>query len=221
MTAAKNLTLGLALACLTLCLAATPATAAGEESMPVAETPAPSPEQMAVSEYNAGVDRRDEAHELDEKLAAGADEKKQAKYETKRAELFEKAVGRFEAAVAKKPDFHQAHSALGYSLRRLGRHEEAMAAYDEALRLNPNYPEATEYRAEALLGLGRVEEAQEAYERLAIVSPDHAAELLSAFKAFAADSDTGAGSLADWIAQRESVSGTTSSGGSADPGSWP
>lgn len=207
---------------LAVCLAPAPLAAAGSDSMPVPAAPELSLEQIAVNDYNAGIDLRDRAHEAEAKAAATDDPKKRAKLEGKRTELFEKAASRFEAAVANKADFYQAHGSLGYARRRLGHYEEAMQAYDTALRLNPNYPEATEYRAEALLGLGRVVEAQEAYERLAIVSPDHAAELLAAFKAFAARSGSATdGELAEWIAQRESVSAATSPSASGDPGSWP
>jgi tetratricopeptide (TPR) repeat protein len=205
-----------------LCLPALPLAASGSESLPAPDAPALSPEQVAVNEYNEGIELRDKAREADEKAAATSDEGKRAKLETRRSELFEKAVTHYQTAIANKPDFYQAYGSLGYALRRLARYDEAMKAYDEALRLDPNYSEAIEYRAEALLGLHRVDEAQEAYERLAIVSPGHAAQLLAAFKAWIPASglqDDAA--LAEWLTQRESVSDATSPGVSSDPGTWP
>ena len=204
---------------------ASPLLAAGTQSAPAPEVPALTPEEQAVNEYNAGLGYRDKALEADAKVEAETDEKKRAKLEAKRTSLFEKAAKRYQSAIKLNAGFVEAHGSLGYALRRLGRFEEAMTAYDTALGLNPNYPEAIEYRAEALLGLHRVAEAQEAYERLTAVHPTYAAKLLSAMKSWAAVESNSAAvaeaGLSDWIADRERVSGATSSGGqSGGPRSW-
>jgi len=197
----------------------------GNESAPaVPETPALSPEQIAVNAYNEGLKLREKAVELDRTIAEQSDEKKRTKLEKKRGSLFNKASQRFETAIENKPDFAQAHGSLGYALRRLGEFERAMEAYDTALSLNPNYPNAIEYRAEALLGLGRIPEAQEAYQKLSMISAEHASELLAAVKVWASDEGHAAAAaeygVAEWIAAHEQVSEATGAGSGGGPSSW-
>ena len=198
--------------------------ASGGGSAPIPEAPDLSPEQIAVNEYNTGLKYREKAVEADVKASKESDGKKQAKMEAKRDALFAKATKRFQAAIENKPDFAQAHGSLGYSLRRLGRYDEAMQAYDRALGINPNYPAAIEYRAEALLGLDRVPEALQAYERLAMISAEHAAELLAAVKSWADDEANAevaaASDLAAWLEHREQVSSTTTSGDARGSRTW-
>lgn len=214
----------LAVSALAASLCAGPLAAASSNDAPMPEVPALSPEQVAVNEYNAGLELRDKAMEADRKAQAETNAKKKAKLEKKRDELFRKASRRFDVAVENKSDFAQAHGSLGYALRRLGRFEEAMGAYDKALQINPNYSPAMEYRAEALLGLGRVAEAQEAYEKLTMISAEHAAQLLTALGAWANDNANSAAAaeagLDDWIAGRESTAAATSSGAEGGPSSW-
>ena len=201
-------------------LVTTPGDLGGSAPTPP-DVPEPSPEQIAADEYNTGLKYRERALAADEKAMAETDAKKRAKAEGKRDDLFAKAAKRFEMAIENKPDFAQAHGSLGYALRRLGRHEEAMVAYDRALSLNPNYPAAIEYRGEALLGLHRVAEAQEAYQRLALISDEHADQLLAAVKAWAEkESNATAASeanLAEWISDNERLPSAGAQGG---PSSW-
>jgi Flp pilus assembly protein TadD len=41
-----------------------------------------------------------------------------------------------------KPDFAEAHSNLGNTLKELGRLDEALASYRQAIALKPDYAEA-------------------------------------------------------------------------------
>lgn len=211
-------------ACAALATLSSPLFAAGGSSAPVPEAPHLTPEQTAVNEYNSGLRYREKAEENDAKAGTQSNAKKRAKLEAKRDALFEKAAKRFEAAIKAKHDFAQAHGSLGYALRRLGRYDESMQAYDTALGINPNYPAAIEYRAEALLGLDRVPEALKAYERLAVISAEHAAELLAAVKTWAGDEANAeaatASDVAAWVAHREEVSSTTASGAAGGSRSW-
>jgi tetratricopeptide (TPR) repeat protein len=150
-----------------------PALAAGGSRQPPPTPSEPgsvstlSPEEQANLHYNDGLKARDKAWEL-EKKAEDADEPKQRdKYNRKAQKQFEKAIDSFTDAVRLQPDFYQAHSDLGYALRRTGRYQEALAAYDRALAVNGAYTEAIEYRAEAYLKLDRLEEAKGAYIVLA------------------------------------------------------
>jgi len=213
-------------AALVLALVSTSLFASGGASSapPAPSTPAATPEQIAVDNYNAGLKQREKALELDESIAGATDAKKLAKLEGKRTRAFEKAAKLYETALDAKPDFVQAHGSLGYALRRLGRFEEAMASYDTALSLNPNYPAAIEYRAEALLGLGRVDEVKEAYQKLSMMSADHAAELMAAVKAWAGDEANAeaasAAGLMEWTAGSERVATETSAGGQSGKHRW-
>lgn len=200
------------------------ASGGGSSTPPAPSTPTLTPEQVAMENYNTGLKLRQKALELDDEIARETNAKKVAKLERKRDSAFEKATKRYEAAIDAKPDFVQAHGSLGYALRRLGQFEEAMTSYDKALSLNPNYPAAIEYRAEALLGLGRVDEVKEAYQKLSMMSADHAAELMAAVKAWAADQANAeaaaSAGVMDWTAAHERVSAETSSGGKGGKLRW-
>ena len=43
---------------------------------------------------------------------------------------------------ALKPDYAEAHSNLGTTLKELGRLDEAVASYNQAIALKPDYAEA-------------------------------------------------------------------------------
>jgi tetratricopeptide (TPR) repeat protein len=160
-----KLTMALAV-CTLLALAVPPAFAAGGSSVPPPSPTAPTPltpEQEAAQLYNDGLAARDKAWKLEEKASNATSEHEKAKLHEKMEESFEKAVKKQSRAVELNPSMHQAHSSLGYALRRLGRYPEALKAYDQALKLNPSYSEAIEYRAEAYLGLNRLDDAKQAY----------------------------------------------------------
>jgi len=196
-------------------IAVAPAYSAGGSSSPPATPSAPvlTPEEEAIELYNLGLKARDKAWKLEEELDAAPSEKLAGKMEKQ----FEKAAGKFESAVAKNPLFYQAHSSLGYALRRLGRFDESLAAYDKALELEPNYAEAIEYRAEAYLGLNRVDEAKAAYLELFRSDRERANELFDAMESWLEGRQADAAGLdstavegfAAWLEERRKVAETT------------
>ena len=193
--------------------ASVPIQAAGGSSQPATPSVEMTPEEEAIQLYNQGLKARDKAWQLDEAHAATPSDKLAEKIDKQ----FAKAAKLFEEAVDKNPDFHQAHSSLGYSLRRMGDYERSLEAYNRALELEPGYSEAIEYRAEAYLGLNRVEEAKAAYLELFRSDRERADELYEAMSTWLAkrksdpagiDSATLDG-FTSWLAERGQVADTT------------
>ena len=170
------------------------------------EAPGRTPEEQADLYYNQGLKSRDKAWKLEEKAAAATNTKKRDRYQRKASKQFEKAIGSFTDAVRLNPGLYQAHSSLGYALRRTGRLEDALAAYDRALALNGAYSEAIEYRAEAYLGLDRLEEAKQAYIDLFAGDPPRADLLMK--------------SMQEWVARRQEDPGTVDAGTVNEFATW-
>ena len=187
--------------------------AAGGSSVPSA-APAPelTPEQKAMAAYNQGLEYRNRAWELEEE-AAGQEGAKADKKLGKAQKAYQKAIREFRRAVELEADFHQAHSSLGYALRKTGQFEESLAAYDRALAIDPRYAEAIEYRGEAYLGLDRIEEAKSAYMELFRMDRERAAELMTAMKRWLEQRRQDAGELsqetidsfAAWVEERSDL----------------
>jgi tetratricopeptide (TPR) repeat protein len=76
------------------------------------------------------------------------------------------AVAALEKVVARRPWHDNAHSLLGYSLRKLGDYGRSLEHYHIALELNPRHRQALNYMGHAYLELGWLEEAEETLERL-------------------------------------------------------
>ena len=171
----------------------------GGSSMSV---PRKSPQQLAVSNYNAGIKNRNNAEELEAQLAGAETPKERKKLQKKITKQYKKAVKRFRSAVSKVSSFYQAHGSMGYSLKQLGDFEGAMAAYNEALRLRPQYTPAIEYRAEAYLALRNFDGVKEAHTQLARYDPNHKQELEGAIREWLDTNDrtTGNGEFYDWAA---------------------
>jgi tetratricopeptide (TPR) repeat protein len=187
--------------------------AAGGASKPEPPpVPEATPQQLAAAAYNEGLELRDRAWKLEEEAAAASGEK--AAKKAKRAQkAFNQAIERFRAAVEGDPELFQAHSSLGYALRKTGRYEEALAAYDRALAIAPSYVEAIEYRGEAYLGLDRIEEAKGAYMQLFEMDRERAAELMTAMKRWVEQRRGDAGGLSEetiesfatWVEERSDL----------------
>ncbi|MDH3628934.1 MAG: hypothetical protein OEV00_15950 [Acidobacteriota bacterium] len=166
------------------------------------------PEQRAEQRYNTGISMRDRAWKL-QKKAADADDAAKAKIEKKIAKSYKSAAREFEQAVALKPDFYQAYSSLGYSLRKIGDYENSLVAYGHALEIEPGYTEAIEYRGEAYLGLHRLDEARAAYLQLFDIDRAKADELMEAMHEWLEHHAAGSGLAAEsvdsfrgWVAER-------------------
>jgi len=199
---------------LSLLLPANGLASGGATRVPDASSPPESPEQNAEKHYNQGLEHRDKAWELEKRAeqAQGAEAEKLTK---KAQKEYAKAVKSQRNAVTANPRMYQAHSSLGYALRKTGEFDESIEAYDMALKLSPGYTEAIEYRAEAHLALDRLEDAKSAYLVLLRDDPARADELMAAMKKWLARSRSGSSSVSEdeveafatWVEERAAVSG--------------
>ncbi len=171
------------------------------------------PEEKAVVSYNAGLRHRDKAAKYEQRAIEETNDKKFAKLQKKTAKEYGRAIDDFEKAIKYYPRFYQAHSSLGYALRKVSRYEESLAAYNEALEINPYYDQATEYRGEAYLGLNRLDEAKDAYMELFQGDRVLADQLMAAMIAWVAARRDDADGLdaavvdqfAEWVDQRNTL----------------
>jgi tetratricopeptide (TPR) repeat protein len=83
----------------------------------------------------------------------------------------EQAVSFYQAAVAGKRDFAEAHYNLGNALQRLGRTAAAVEAYRRAAKHRPDLVPVHNNLANALQALGRWDEAAQAYRRALGLDP--------------------------------------------------
>jgi len=227
----RTLTSILAMLALVVLLAPSGAQAAGSEGggtiSGAPSAPARTPDQMALDYFNRGLSLRNKAWKFEAKADA-ADGAQRIKLELKMMAQFKKAATSYGKAIEKNPNLYQAHTSLGYALRRQGDYAAALVAYDRALELNPNYPEALEYRAEAYLGLDRAEDARESYSTLLVVDPARAEELIVAFGKWveAKKSDANGIDVQDiekigkWVDSRRAVATVTAPAAEAAGRSW-
>ena len=186
------------------------------------------PEEKAVVSYNAGLKHRDKAAKYEQKAIAETNEKKFAKLKKKNTKEYNKAIDDFEKAIKYYPRFYQAHSSLGYALRKVGRYEESLAAYNESLEINSFYDQAIEYRGEAYLGLNRLDEAKEAYMDLFQNDRVLADKLIAAMIAWVAARRDDADGLdavvidqfAEWVDQRNTLASYIQPMGDATRDLW-
>lgn len=168
------------------------------------------PKQQAVAAYNQGIAQRDRAWKVEKRLASTDDAAERTKLEAKMTKTFEGAAEAFKRAIRHQPKMFEAHSDLGYCLRRVGKYEEALKHYNTALEIEPTYANAIEYRGEAYLGLHRVDEAKEAYMTLFKGHSDQAPDLLTAFQHYVAqqqEAGENVEGLAAWVAERAEIAG--------------
>ena len=181
----------------------------------------------AGSAYARGLKSRDKAWELTKKLETATDAER-AKLEGKIAKEYDKAIRAYRTALKAKPEMHEAHTSLGYALRKTGQYEESLVAYNRALELRPGYPEAIEYRAEAYLGLNRLEEAKEAYMLLFRADRARADELMAAMSQWVIErsenpeqvSTAQVEEFAGWVRERGGLAKQTAALGGAPSSSW-
>lgn len=189
-------------------------------SAPSASAPA-DPRMTAKDSYNRALKYRDKAWEYEAKASAGDSEK----YLKKADKEYDKALKALTSAVSDDPLLYQAHSSLGYVLRKTGDYENSLAAYNRALEINPRYVEAIEYRGEAYLGLNRLEDAKEAYMELFRTDRKRADELMEAMQEWvdarrsdASGLDSGTVSeFSGWVDER---AGLAAQAGDSSGGSW-
>jgi tetratricopeptide (TPR) repeat protein len=86
----------------------------------------------------------------------------------------EEAIEAYNKALAIKPDYAEAHSNMGVTLKDQGKLEEAIEAYKKALAIKPDYAEAHNNMGNALEVQGKLEEALEAYKKSLGIKPEYA-----------------------------------------------
>jgi tetratricopeptide (TPR) repeat protein len=89
------------------------------------------------------------------------------------AEKHKDALGAFKRAIQLRPDYAEAHYALGVTLSRLGSYIEALDAYADAVRLMPHHRNARLYLGKTYTVLGKHDEAIETYLKLLELVPDN------------------------------------------------
>ena len=189
-----------------------------EEKAP-SETATLTPQQQAIQAYNMGIASRDKAWKLEKKMAESTDPPEQGKLGKKVAKAYRSAAASFERAIKSNPMMYEAHSDLGYCLRKQGDYEASVAAYDRALQIEPRYAEAIEYRAEAYLALNRLDEAKQAYMELFKGQSDQAAALLEAMQRWAAENPQEE-AFSSWVTERAEIAGQTKSVSELKDADW-
>jgi tetratricopeptide (TPR) repeat protein len=182
-----------------------------------------SPQEMAIRSFNDGLRYRDRAWKQEKQLATLQDAAQREKLAEAIRKSYEADIRAQREAIQHNPSMYQAHTELGYALRKTGHYDDALKSYDEALLLMPNYGEAVEYRAEAYLGLNRVDDAKKSYLMLYNGgAKDLAKQLGDAMQKWVADrkaNPAGADAasvddFAKWLGQRSEIAGTTGTGSS-------
>lgn len=140
------------------------------------------PDRLAERDYKRGLRKRDSAWKREKKADTARSEKKRDKELSKAAKDWRTAVEHYRAAIDKKERYPEAHTSLGYALRKLGQYQASIKAYDRALAIKPGFSEAIEYRAEAYLALDRIEDAGRSYRRLWKLDRERAQMLMTAME---------------------------------------
>lgn len=134
--------------------------------------------QAALDAYGDGYAIVERAARLEEDARAASRNRDALMSDARLA--YKDALERFELAIGADSRMYEAHTYVGYVLRKLDNHEEALAAYEKALDLKPDYVRAIEYQGEAFLGLNRFEDAKRNYLRLYALDAERADRLLDA-----------------------------------------
>ena len=182
-----------------------------------------SPQDNSIRAFQDGLRYRDRAWKAEKELATTQDDGKRQKLMEAVRKSYEADIRSQRAAINDNPKMFQAHTELGYALRKTGNYDDALKAYDKALDLMPNYGEAIEYRAEAYLGLNRVDDTKNSYLMLYNGGAKELAKQLGdAMQKWVADRKADPGSVAatsiddfaKWIGQRTEIAGASGSGSS-------
>ena len=86
---------------------------------------------------------------------------------------FDEAVASYQKALAIKPDYAEAHSNLGLSLKDLEWLDEAAASCRKALTIKPDLAEAHNNLGNVLRCLGELDEAIMSYQKALAIRPDY------------------------------------------------
>jgi tetratricopeptide (TPR) repeat protein len=85
---------------------------------------------------------------------------------------FDEALASYDAAIAIRPDYAEAHCNRGNVLKDLNRFDDAIAGYDRSLTLAPDDAETYSNRGLALQQLKRLDESLACFERAVALRPD-------------------------------------------------
>lgn len=127
---------------------------------------------VATCALAAGSPKEDETDAWAESYNQGVDQMKAGDYAAAQAS--------FEAALAEKEDFAEAHNNLGFSLRKQGaeHRDEALTHYNRALELDPELAEAYMYRGVLYVLMGDESKAKADHAKLAELDGDLADALM-------------------------------------------
>jgi len=188
----------------------------GTMNMPSARMPEQTPEEKAISAYNAGVRGVKKADELTAEAAQATDQGRRDKATKRANDGYRKALSKFERAAELNPSMHEAWNYIGYTKRKLGDYEAALGAYDRALSIRPGFPEAIEYRGEAYIRLNRLDDAKRAYLDLYAGNRALSEQLLTAMRAWIAtqragtsDNPAALDEFEKWVQERSAIAAQT------------
>ncbi len=83
-----------------------------------------------------------------------------------KASRWAKAIEKLKLIIADSPRSADAHSLMGYSLRKSGQLDRALQFYNKALQLNPKHTGALEYQGELFVQTGKISKAKENLAKL-------------------------------------------------------
>jgi tetratricopeptide (TPR) repeat protein len=122
-----------------------------------------SPQELAMSHFQAGEKQRKAGLEILARAEAATDDATRTKALESATGKFKRALRSYKEATRADRKAYFAWNGVGFCERILGDNEAALEAYDRALKIEPGFPQAIEYRGEAYLNMGRLEEAKAAY----------------------------------------------------------
>jgi tetratricopeptide (TPR) repeat protein len=196
----------------------------GGDTGGMTSAPRMTPQQRAVSSYNAGLNHKKRAQEYEDKAATASTDKDRQKQLDKAKDQYEDAVDDYKKAIGYDQTMYQAMNELGFALRKVGNYKDSIAAYNMALQVRPNFPQAIEYRAEAYLGLSMFKEVQDSYLALVRANQDEAAALMRALEAWMQlhqeNQTPDQKAFNDWIIERKAVAMNTQSLTNNNVKSW-
>ena len=149
-------------------------------------------EKSAIKEYNDGVKAMDAGKAAGQKGDSTYAYNYRATSDAKARKQFEKAVTKFEKAVALKPDMAEAYNNLGYCYRKLGKLDESLTAYGTAIKLKKDFDQAYEYRGETYLAMGQLDKAWADLETLKQLKSQYADVLAKSIETYQLEKVSGA-----------------------------
>ena len=171
------------------------------------------PQQMAASSYNAGLNHKKRAQDYEAKAAKAKNDGDRDKQLAKAKSQYEDAVEDYKKSISYDRSAYQAMNELGYAWRKSGDYDSALRAYNAALAVKPDFPPALEYRGETYLALARFKDVKDAYLALVRTDQDQAAALMVAMEAWQEthpeNTTAEAKEFIAWLQERKAVAANT------------